>query len=124
MAFLLDNSLAETHEHGSDLSAGSALGRVEQTVLIAANNLGADGPLHSFGSIGADRSSIGVGELSLSGHIVTLERGIAIEHRSELRPGVVPVPAEIDSAVAFKKLETLGIAIDALSDDQKVYLGI
>jgi len=62
--------------------------------------------------------------MDMSFAIQALSARYLAEHRSELRPGVVPVPAEIDSAVAFKKLETLGIAIDALSDDQKVYLGI
>lgn len=42
----------------------------------------------------------------------------------DLAPGVVPVPREIDRRVAFAKLETMGIAIDSLSDMQKEYLGI
>ncbi len=46
------------------------------------------------------------------------------EHRHELRPGVIPVPRDIDEAVAHKKLETLGITIDALTDEQRAYLGI
>ena len=41
-----------------------------------------------------------------------------------LAPGVVPVPREIDRAVAFTKLETMGVAIDSLNDMQKEYLGI
>jgi len=45
------------------------------------------------------------------------------EHRGELKPGVVVVPREIDEAIARKKLETLGIAIDSLSEEQKRYLG-
>ena len=46
------------------------------------------------------------------------------EHRDSLRPGVISVPAEIDAAVANKKLETLGIAIDVLTAGQRAYLGI
>ena len=45
------------------------------------------------------------------------------DHRSELKPGVVTVPREIDEAIARKKLETLGITIDSLSEEQKKYLG-
>ena len=45
------------------------------------------------------------------------------DHRGELKPGVVVVPREIDEAIARKKLETLGIAIDSLSEEQKKYLG-
>ena len=46
------------------------------------------------------------------------------DHRGELAPGVVPVPREIDLAVARRKLDTLGVHIDALSEKQKAYLGI
>ncbi len=45
-------------------------------------------------------------------------------HRDELKPGVIRVPAEIDEAIARKKLETLGISIDALTEEQIAYLGI
>ena len=41
-----------------------------------------------------------------------------------LEPGVIPVPREIDRAVAFTKLETLGVSIDTLTDGQREYLGI
>ena len=46
------------------------------------------------------------------------------DHRAELRPGVIRVPHEIDDAIARKKLSTLGITIDILSEEQKAYLGI
>jgi adenosylhomocysteinase len=39
-----------------------------------------------------------------------------------LEPGVVPVPAEIDREVARLKLESLGVSIDALTDEQRAYL--
>ena len=45
-------------------------------------------------------------------------------HRSELRPGVIPVPREIDEAVARRKLRAMGVAIDTLSDEQAAYLGL
>lgn len=45
------------------------------------------------------------------------------EHRDELKPGVIPVPEEIDGAVAMRKLTAAGFAIDRLTDDQKEYLG-
>ena len=45
------------------------------------------------------------------------------KHRG-LAPDVYPVPREIDRAVAFTKLETLGVEIDSLSDGQREYLGI
>jgi adenosylhomocysteinase len=45
------------------------------------------------------------------------------DHRHELTPGVIPVPEEIDNAVAFRKLAAAGMSIDTLSADQKTYLG-
>ena len=45
-------------------------------------------------------------------------------NRDSLKPGVIRVPHEIDDMISRKKLETLGIAIDALTDEQKKYLGI
>jgi adenosylhomocysteinase len=44
-------------------------------------------------------------------------------HASELHPGVHPVPAEIDEAVARDKLEALGLAIDRLTPEQEAFLG-
>ena len=46
------------------------------------------------------------------------------DHRAELHPGVIRVPHEIDDAIARKKLSTLGITIDTLTDEQKKYLGV
>jgi adenosylhomocysteinase len=39
-----------------------------------------------------------------------------------LDPSVVPVPAEIDQEVARLKLESLGVGIDTLTDEQRRYL--
>jgi adenosylhomocysteinase len=39
-----------------------------------------------------------------------------------LEPGVVPVPEEIDRAVARLKLESLGVGIDDLTAEQRAYL--
>ena len=46
------------------------------------------------------------------------------DRRAELHPGVIRVPHEIDDAIACKKLSTLGITIDTLTDEQKKYLGV
>ena len=46
------------------------------------------------------------------------------DHRGEFLPGVVPVPREIDLAVARRKLETLGVHIDELTPEQAAYLGV
>jgi adenosylhomocysteinase len=47
-------------------------------------------------------------------------RHIAL-HGRELAPGVHEVPPEIDEAVALRKLATLGLSIDRLSDEQVEY---
>jgi adenosylhomocysteinase len=62
--------------------------------------------------------------MDMSFAIQALSAKYLADHRGRLKPGVVPVPAEIDSAVAFKKLSTLGIQIDKLTEEQRAYLGI
>ncbi len=44
------------------------------------------------------------------------------EHHQELAPQVYPVPREIDERIARLKLESMGIAIDELTEEQKKYL--
>lgn len=47
-----------------------------------------------------------------------------IASQRDLLPGVYDVPRELDEAIARKKLETMGITIDCLTEEQKAYLGI
>jgi adenosylhomocysteinase len=46
----------------------------------------------------------------------------AVKNASDLENRVYVVPDEIDREIARLKLETLGIAIDRLTEDQKRYL--
>ena len=46
------------------------------------------------------------------------------EHRGEFAPGVIPVPRELDEAVARRKLAAMGVAIDTLTAEQTAYLGL
>ncbi|HEV3478779.1 MAG TPA: adenosylhomocysteinase, partial [Gaiellaceae bacterium] len=46
----------------------------------------------------------------------------AIEHAAELERKVYPVPEEIDREIARLKLETMGITIDELTEEQASYL--
>jgi len=46
----------------------------------------------------------------------------AVEHAAELERKVYPVPDEIDSEIARLKLETMGISIDRLTEEQAKYL--
>ena len=46
------------------------------------------------------------------------------DHRGQLKPGTLKVPREIDEGVARRKLTTLGVAIDTLTQEQKDYIGV
>jgi adenosylhomocysteinase len=46
----------------------------------------------------------------------------AVENAAELERKVYPVPEEIDEEIARLKLETMGISIDRLTEDQAKYL--
>ena len=45
-----------------------------------------------------------------------------VAHRSELRPQVYGVPADIDLEIARLKLATMGVDVDRLTDEQRAYL--
>jgi len=44
------------------------------------------------------------------------------EHRGQIATTLLPVPAEIDREVARRKLKTLGVSIDSLSERQEQYI--
>jgi len=46
----------------------------------------------------------------------------AIQHAASLEKKVYPVPTEIDEEIARLKLETMGVAIDRLTEEQAKYL--
>ncbi len=58
-------------------------------------------------------------DMSFAGQALCVEHLVA--HAGELAPGVVAVPREIDDEVARLKLDSLGVAIDELTDQQLVY---
>lgn len=60
--------------------------------------------------------------MDMSFAIQALGAAYLAERKDRLVPGVYPVPEEIDSAVAMKKLSALGITIDTLTREQKRYL--
>jgi adenosylhomocysteinase len=62
--------------------------------------------------------------MDMSFAIQALSAQYLADNRGKLSPGVVPVPREIDLAVAARKLETLGVSIDTLTEEQKNYLGV
>ncbi len=62
--------------------------------------------------------------MDMSFAIQALSAEFLAKNRGALAVDVIPVPAEIDHAVALKKLETLGLHIDTLTAAQKAYLGM
>ncbi|MEM1558946.1 MAG: adenosylhomocysteinase, partial [Candidatus Bathyarchaeia archaeon] len=59
-------------------------------------------------------------DMSFSNQALCVE--YLIENRGKLKPGVYDVPIEIDRTVASLKLETLGVRIDRLTEEQIEYL--
>lgn len=62
--------------------------------------------------------------MDMSFAIQALSARYLAEHKGELTPGVIPVPRELDEAVARRKLAAQGVEIDNLSQEQADYLGI
>lgn len=62
--------------------------------------------------------------MDMSFAIQALSARYLAENRGQLAPGTYPVPREIDEAVARRKLDTLGVAIDTLTQAQRDYLGL
>ena len=59
-------------------------------------------------------------DMSFANQALGLE--YAVQHAGELERKVYPVPAEIDKEIARLKLETMGVEIDVLTDEQAKYL--
>ena len=62
--------------------------------------------------------------MDMSFAIQALSAKYLADNRGKLAPGVVPVPRETDLFVAARKLETMGVSIDTLSDKQRAYIGV
>jgi adenosylhomocysteinase len=58
-------------------------------------------------------------DMSFAGQALCIEH--LVENAGRLPAGVLPVPETIDDEVARLKLESLGVQIDELSEDQRVY---
>jgi adenosylhomocysteinase len=60
--------------------------------------------------------------MDMSFAIQALSAAYLAANKDILRPGIVPVPEDIDLEVARRKLRSGGIAIDSLSPEQERYL--
>lgn len=61
--------------------------------------------------------------MDMSFAVQALSAEYLAKHRTELVPGVISVPRELDEAVARRKLRAMGVSIDSLSAEQEAYLG-
>ena len=61
--------------------------------------------------------------MDMSFAVQALSAEYLAKNRGRLQPGVIPVPRELDEAVARRKLSAMGVEIDALSQEQEAYLG-
>ena len=59
-------------------------------------------------------------DMSFANQALSLE--YAVQHAGELERKVYPVPPEIDDEIARLKLETMGVEIDLLTEEQARYL--
>ena len=61
--------------------------------------------------------------MDMSFAVQALSAEYLAQNRGKLQPGVIPVPRELDEAVARRKLSAMGVEIDVLSRAQEEYLG-
>ena len=61
--------------------------------------------------------------MDMSFAVQALSAEYLAKNQGRLQPGVIPVPRELDEAVARRKLSAMGVEIDALSQEQEEYLG-
>jgi adenosylhomocysteinase len=59
-------------------------------------------------------------DMSFANQALSVE--YAVQHAGELERKVYPVPGDIDREIARLKLETMGIEIDRLTEEQAKYL--
>ena len=62
--------------------------------------------------------------MDMSFAVQALSAEYLVRMRGRLDNTVIAFPRELDEAVAVRKLRAMGVSIDALSDEQKSYLGI
>ena len=62
--------------------------------------------------------------MDMSFAIQALSAEYLAAHRGELQPCLIAVPRELDEAVARRKLQSMEVSIDTLSEEQAEYLGV
>jgi adenosylhomocysteinase len=109
----------------ADLRALAVRGRREALPLVEEHVLADGRRLHLLAQgrvvnlAAAEGHPASVMDMSFAGQALCVEH-LAV-HAGELEAAVLPVPDEIDAEVARLKLESLGVEIDRLSPEQRVY---
>ncbi|NUR76420.1 MAG: adenosylhomocysteinase [Thermoleophilia bacterium] len=105
-------------------SAATATSRVREHVEEF--RLGDDRSLFVVGQGVCVNLSAGEGHpaeiMDLTFSVQALSAGYLLQHARDLQPGVHPLPAEIDEAIARAKLQALGLRIDTLTPEQEAFL--
>ena len=78
----------------------------------------ADGRLVNLS--GAEGHPANVMDMSFANQALCAE--YMVQHAAEMKPDCYVVPEDIDNAIAALKLETLGVKIDVLTEEQEAYL--
>lgn len=68
----------------------------------------------------ADGHPVEIMDLSFS--VQALSVHYLARHAHELKPGLIPLPAEIDDEIARKRLELLGMKLEKVTPEQEAYL--
>jgi adenosylhomocysteinase len=133
-----------SHPHFARMKDGAVLanaGHFDIEIDLPALRAAATGGVHEVLPM-VEQYDLGDRRLNLlaSGRVVNLAAGqghpaavmdmsfanqvLAVEHlvSAQLTPGVHPVPEAVDREVARLKLASLGVEIDALSEEQAAYL--
>jgi adenosylhomocysteinase len=105
-------SLARETRHAREFVEEFTLGDGRRLYLVA------DGRLVNLSA--AEGHPALVMDMSFANQALSAE--YAVQHAAELERRVYPVPRDIDEEIARLKLETMGIAIDRLTDEQARYL--
>jgi len=77
----------------------------------------ADGRLVNHAA--AEANPAAVMDMSFSNQVLAIE--YLLEHGKELEPRVYPVPRELDAQIARSKLAAMGMKIDTMTEEQRIY---
>src|SRR5262245_19940907 len=75
------------------------------------------------GQAAAEASPAAVMDMSFANQLLAVDYLAARARGERLAPGIYPVPAELDEEIARRKLAALDVRIDAMTAEQRTYLG-